>query len=111
MQPPQSPRAKLASDLAVAPFAVVALLGGAGIVTTALPKKRRALTDFPSDAGNDDLQLSDRIYVCPVCSNILPRDKNATINILEEWLRILKENMFRPSVEGYSKPFLITTIA
>lgn len=53
MQPPQSPRAKLASDLAVAPFAVVALLGGAGIVTTALPKKRRALTDFPSDAGNE----------------------------------------------------------
>ena len=92
-------------------FAIVTILGGVGVVTMALPKKRRALTDFPSDAGNDDLQLSDRIYVCPVCSNIMPRDKNATINILEEWLRILKENMFRPSVEGYSKPALITTIA
>ena len=60
---------------------------------------------------NDDLQLSDRVYVCPVCGNIMPRDKNAAINILEEGLRILKENIFRPSVEGYSKPALITTIA
>ena len=60
---------------------------------------------------NDDLQLSDRVYVCPVCGNIMPRDKNAAINILEEGLRILKENMFRPSVDGYSKPALITTIA
>lgn len=32
-------------------FAVVTILGGAGVVTTALPKKHRALTDFPSDAG------------------------------------------------------------
>ena len=30
--------------MAVAPFAVVTLLGGAGVVTTALPKERRALT-------------------------------------------------------------------
>ena len=60
---------------------------------------------------NDDLQLSDRIYVCPTCGNVMPRDKNAAINILEEGLRILKENIFRPSVEGYSKPALITTIA
>ena len=60
---------------------------------------------------NDDLQLSDRIYVCPVCGNVMPRDKNAAINIFEEGLRILKENMFRPSVEGYNKPSLITTIA
>ena len=59
---------------------------------------------------NDDLQLSDRIYVCPVCGNVMPRDKNAAINIFEEGLRILKENMFRPSVEGYNKPSLITTI-
>lgn len=34
-------------------FAVVTILGGAGVVTTALPKKRRALTDFPPDAGNE----------------------------------------------------------
>ena len=97
--------------MAVAPFAVVTILGGDGIVTTALPKKRQALTDFSSDAGDDDLQLSDRIYVCPVCGNVMPRDKNAAINILEEGLRILKENILRPSVEGYSKPALIATIA
>ena len=34
-------------------FAVVTILGGAGVVTTALPKKRRAMTDFPSDAGSE----------------------------------------------------------
>ena len=86
--------------MAVAPFAVVTLLGGAGVVTTTLPKKYRALTDFPSDVGDDDLQLSDRIYVCPVCSNIMPRDKNATINILEEWLIILPAE-HRSSLPSY----------
>ena len=39
------------------------------------------------------------------------RDKNAAVNILEEAFRILEENMFRPSVEGYKKPALISTIA
>ena len=53
MQPPQSLASLARGDLAVAPFAVVTLLGGAGVVTTALPKNRRALTDFPSDAGNE----------------------------------------------------------
>ena len=54
MQPPQ-PLASLArGGLAVAPFAVVTLLGGAGVVTTALLKKRRALTDSPSGAGNEE---------------------------------------------------------
>lgn len=35
-------------------FAVVTILGGAGVVTTALLKKRRALTDSPSGAGNEE---------------------------------------------------------
>ena len=56
MQPPQSLASLARGDLAVAPFAVVTLLGGAGVVTTALPKNRRALTDFPSDAGNEEKQ-------------------------------------------------------
>ena len=56
------------------------------------------------------LRYHARRYVCPVCGNIMPRDKNAAINVLEEGLRILKENIFRPSVEGYSKPALITMI-
>lgn len=34
-------------------FAIVTILGGAGVVTMALPKKRRELTDFPSDAGDE----------------------------------------------------------
>ena len=53
MQPPQPNASFARGGLAVAQFAVVTLLGDAGIVTTALPKKRRALTDFPSDADNE----------------------------------------------------------
>ena len=41
----------------------------------------------------------------------MDRDENAAINILEEAYRILNENMIRPSVEGYIKPSLISTIA
>lgn len=55
---------------------------------------------------------------------VMDRDKNAAINILEEGFRILNDNMIkppygaftrasmtRPSVEGYIKPSLISTIA
>ena len=35
-----------------------------------------------------ELTLSDRIYVCPVCGNVIDRDENAAVNIREEGLRI-----------------------
>ena len=41
----------------------------------------------------------------------MDRDKNAAINILEEGFRILNDSKMRPSVEGYTKPLLISTIA
>ncbi|MEG2433922.1 MAG: transposase, partial [Acinetobacter sp.] len=36
---------------------------------------------------NDQLALSDRQWVCPVCNNVLDRDKNAALNIRDEGLR------------------------
>lgn len=72
----------------------------------------------------DDLDINDRTYICPKCGHVMDRDKNAAINILEEGFRILNDNMIkppygaftrasmtRPSVEGYIKPSLISTIA
>lgn len=39
---------------------------------------------------NKTLKLSDRQWVCPNCGNIIERDYNASLNILNEGLRILK---------------------
>lgn len=58
-----------------------------------------------------DLKLNDRVYECRECGHTMNRDKNAAVNIMEEAFRILEENMFRPSAEGYKKPALISTIA
>lgn len=39
---------------------------------------------------NKTLKLSDRQWICPNCGNIIERDYNAALNILNEGLRILK---------------------
>lgn len=38
-----------------------------------------------------ELTLSDRTYICPKCGQIIDRDYNAAINILEEGLRICSQ--------------------
>ncbi len=39
---------------------------------------------------NKSLKLCDRQWICPNCGNIIERDYNAALNILNEGLRILK---------------------
>ena len=39
----------------------------------------------------DNLELSDRTYVCPACGNTMDRDENAALNICEEGKRIFPE--------------------
>ena len=38
---------------------------------------------------NKDLKLSDRQWICPNCGEIIERDYNAALNILDEGLRII----------------------
>ena len=38
---------------------------------------------------NKTLKLSDRVWICPNCGNIIERDYNAALNILDEGKRIL----------------------
>jgi len=47
-----------------------------------------------SNCGNikKDLTLKDREYHCSSCRTTIDRDYNASLNILEEGLRILKKN-------------------
>ena len=42
---------------------------------------------------NDDLKLSDRVWVCPHCGKVVIRDYNASRNILEEGIRLLREEL------------------
>lgn len=41
---------------------------------------------------NPHLTLSDRVFICPSCRNLIDRDWQAAINILEEGLRIFRES-------------------
>jgi len=51
-----------------------------------------AETKICSKCGNKkvDLTLKDRTYVCKSCGNILDRDFNASKNIKDEGIRMLK---------------------
>ena len=56
-------------------------------------------TFFPSSKtcsccghNKESLSLSDRIFICDNCGNIMDRDHNAAINIEVEGLRILNIN-------------------
>ena len=38
---------------------------------------------------NKELRLSDRQWICPVCGEVIERDYNAALNILDEGLRTI----------------------
>ena len=38
---------------------------------------------------NNELKLSDRQWRCPICGEVIERDYNAALNILDEGLRII----------------------
>lgn len=39
--------------------------------------------------ANRDLKLSDRVFICPICGNVIDRDYNAALNILDEGLGMI----------------------
>ena len=42
---------------------------------------------------NEKLTLSDRVWVCPHCKKVVERDYNAARNILEEGIRLYREQL------------------
>jgi len=62
-----------------------------------------------SNCGNkkEDLKLKDRTYNCSSCGITIDRDYNASLNILEEGLRILNKNRRNDEVSSVNNKTLV----
>jgi putative transposase len=52
---------------------------------------------------NDNLTLKDREFICCKCGNVIDRDINASINIKNEGIRILKEKIGQRLPESFDE--------
>ena len=52
---------------------------------------------------NDNLTLKDREFICCECGNVIDRDINASINIKNEGIRILKEKIGQRLPESFDE--------
>ena len=77
----------------------VDLFTGGGNVVANVNAKKRIANDINGSVIDIFKTFQTRAWECPVCRSHIDRDYNAALNILEEGIRIYKENIGLSSPE------------